>query len=187
MKNSAMQSNVLYTVALILLYPHHNIPITVRVFSVYLCCTRTHTHTHTHTYTHTHTHTHTHTYAQNASIAFTVYDMSGQGRYRNLWEHYYRFENPSLLENLFIFFLPVLNSTVDAIIFVIDSSDRLRIAVAKDELETMLQHNGKGKGCPFQRKFINDEIASQISREEMSQFSSLQIRWTSKTHYLLPL
>ena len=23
------------------------------------------------------------------SISFTVWDMSGQGRYRNLWEHYY--------------------------------------------------------------------------------------------------
>ena len=23
-------------------------------------------------------------------LAFTVFDMSGQGRYRNLWEHYYK-------------------------------------------------------------------------------------------------
>lgn len=46
--------------------------------------------------------------------------MSGQGRYRPLWEHYYR--------------------DCQGIIFVIDSSDKLRFVVAKDELETLLQH-----------------------------------------------
>ncbi|KAL7983502.1 hypothetical protein Chor_000378 [Crotalus horridus] len=25
-----------------------------------------------------------------SSLSFTVFDMSGQGRYRNLWEHYYK-------------------------------------------------------------------------------------------------
>lgn len=24
------------------------------------------------------------------NLAFTAFDMSGQGRYRNLWEHYYK-------------------------------------------------------------------------------------------------
>ncbi|KAK2570943.1 ADP-ribosylation factor-like protein 6 [Acropora cervicornis] len=47
------------------------------------------------------------------SLNFTVFDMSGQGRYRNLWEHYYK--------------------TAQAVIFVLDSSDRLRIVVAKEE------------------------------------------------------
>lgn len=37
--------------------------------------------------------------------------MSGQGRYRSLWEHYY--------------------SDVEAIVFVLDSSDRIRMCVAK--------------------------------------------------------
>lgn len=48
--------------------------------------------------------------------------MSGQGRYRNLWEKYY--------------------SGAEAIIFVIDSSDKIRLAVAKDELHNLLQHEG---------------------------------------------
>uniref|UniRef100_A0A2K5I8N1 ADP ribosylation factor like GTPase 6 n=1 Tax=Colobus angolensis palliatus TaxID=336983 RepID=A0A2K5I8N1_COLAP len=26
---------------------------------------------------------------KSSSLSFTVFDMSGQGRYRNLWEHYY--------------------------------------------------------------------------------------------------
>ncbi|CAG2175448.1 unnamed protein product, partial [Oppiella nova] len=54
------------------------------------------------------------------NLTFTAFDMSGQGRYRNLWEHYYK--------------------GVEGIIFVIDSSDSLRLVVAKDELEMMLKH-----------------------------------------------
>ncbi|XP_078268125.1 ADP-ribosylation factor-like protein 6 [Rhinoraja longicauda] len=53
-------------------------------------------------------------------LSFTVFDMSGQGRYRNLWEYYYK--------------------DAHAIIFVIDSVDRLRISVVKEELNTLLIH-----------------------------------------------
>jgi ADP-ribosylation factor-like protein 6 len=53
-------------------------------------------------------------------VTFTAFDMSGQGRYRNLWEHYYK--------------------ECNGIIFVIDSSDKFRLVVAKDELDLMLQH-----------------------------------------------
>uniref|UniRef100_A0A3Q0T0Q7 ADP-ribosylation factor-like protein 6 n=1 Tax=Amphilophus citrinellus TaxID=61819 RepID=A0A3Q0T0Q7_AMPCI len=55
-----------------------------------------------------------------SSLSFTVFDMSGQGRYRNLWEHYYK--------------------EGQAIIFVIDSADKLRMVVAKEELDTLLNH-----------------------------------------------
>lgn len=54
------------------------------------------------------------------NLHFTVYDMSGQTRYRSLWEHYY--------------------SEVQAIIFVLDSTDRIRMCVAKEELDTLLNH-----------------------------------------------
>eukprot|EP00088_Acartia_fossae_P019220 TRINITY_DN21189_c0_g1_i1.p1 TRINITY_DN21189_c0_g1~~TRINITY_DN21189_c0_g1_i1.p1 ORF type:complete len:140 (+),score=29.19 TRINITY_DN21189_c0_g1_i1:215-634(+) len=53
------------------------------------------------------------------NVGFTAFDMSGQGRYRNLWEHYYR--------------------DCQGVIFVVDSSDRLRMVVAKDELDMLLQ------------------------------------------------
>ncbi|CAL4077698.1 unnamed protein product, partial [Meganyctiphanes norvegica] len=56
--------------------------------------------------------------AQN--VGFTAFDMSGQGRYRSLWEHYY--------------------PECEGIIFVVDSSDKLRLVVAKDELDMLLQH-----------------------------------------------
>ena len=56
--------------------------------------------------------------------------MSGQGKYRGLWEENY--------------------STVSGIIFVIDSADKLRIAVAKNELEMMLEHvNVKSRPVPI--------------------------------------
>jgi len=55
-----------------------------------------------------------------SSIDFTVFDMSGAGKYRNLWEHYYK--------------------DAQAIIFVIDCSDKLRMCVVKEELQAMLQN-----------------------------------------------
>merc|ERR1719195_1778060 len=52
-------------------------------------------------------------------INFCAFDMSGQSRYRNLWEHYY--------------------GDVEGIIVVVDATDKLRFAVVKDELQMMLQ------------------------------------------------
>lgn len=54
------------------------------------------------------------------SLSITAFDMSGQGRYRTLWEQYYR--------------------DCHGVIFVVDSSDKLRMVVARDELEQMLSH-----------------------------------------------
>ena len=51
-------------------------------------------------------------------ISFTVWDVGGQTKIRPLWQHYYE------------------NS--DAVVFVVDSSDRQRFAEAKEELDGML-------------------------------------------------
>ena len=53
-------------------------------------------------------------------LRFSVMDMSGASTYRSLWETFYR--------------------GVDGIIFVVDSSDKIRMCVAKDELDAMLAH-----------------------------------------------
>lgn len=64
------------------------------------------------------------------ALKFNAFDMSGQGRYRNLWEHYYK--------------------DCHGIIFVIDSSDKMRMVVAKDELDLILQHPDiMGKKVPI--------------------------------------
>merc|ERR1712228_623649 len=54
------------------------------------------------------------------NIVFEVFDMSGQSKYRNLWEYYYE--------------------EIDGIIFVIDSTDSVRLCVVKDEFEHLLTH-----------------------------------------------
>ena len=51
-------------------------------------------------------------------IKFKAFDMSGASKYRRLWEKYYK--------------------ETDAVVFVVDSSDRLRLAVAREELCFML-------------------------------------------------
>ncbi|XP_065348628.1 ADP-ribosylation factor-like protein 6 isoform X1 [Cloeon dipterum] len=56
----------------------------------------------------------------NKNVGFTAFDMAGQGRYRELWEHHYK--------------------DCQGIIFVVDSSDGLRLVVARDELEALLDH-----------------------------------------------
>ncbi len=53
-------------------------------------------------------------------FTFNVFDMAGGSTYRTLWETYYQ--------------------GVDGIIFVVDSSDKLRLCVARDELDTLLGH-----------------------------------------------
>eukprot|EP00796_Vickermania_ingenoplastis_P007596 gene7596-5357_t len=57
---------------------------------------------------------------QKGKVKFTAFDMGGAKKFRDLWSSYYQ--------------------NVDGIIFVIDSSDALRLCVVKDELEEMLQH-----------------------------------------------
>ena len=57
---------------------------------------------------------------QTKGLSFTAFDMSGQSRYRTLWGNYYRSTN--------------------GIIFVIDSSDKTRILIAREELQQLLTH-----------------------------------------------
>ena len=67
---------------------------------------------------------------QARSLSFTAFDMSGQGRYRNLWEAYYR--------------------ECHGVIFVLDSSDKMRLSVAKDELKMLLENPAiQGKRIPI--------------------------------------
>eukprot|EP00118_Oscarella_pearsei_P014056 m.118015 g.118015 ORF g.118015 m.118015 type:complete len:159 (+) comp37637_c0_seq1:226-702(+) len=80
------------------------------------------------------------------SLQFTVFDMSGQGRYRNLWEHYYKLMSMTSIETS----RKILFRDAQGIIFVIDSSDKLRLVVAKDELNLLLAHdNIKSRRVPI--------------------------------------
>lgn len=55
------------------------------------------------------------------NISFTVWDVGGQDKIRPLWRHYFQ--------------------NTQGLIFVVDSSDRERIAESRDELHKMLQED----------------------------------------------
>jgi ADP-ribosylation factor-like protein 6 len=72
------------------------------------------------------------------SLAITAFDMSGQGRYRNLWERYFK--------------------GVAGIIFVVDSTDTLRMVVAKDELDMMLNHKDLKENTSLPILFLANKV-----------------------------
>jgi len=75
--------------------------------------------------------------------------MSGQGKYRNLWEQYYE--------------------TAEAIIFVVDADDRLRVSVAQNELEILLDHASiKGRKLPMLFFANKSDLASVMAEQEVA-------------------
>ncbi|XP_075896099.1 ADP-ribosylation factor-like protein 6 isoform X2 [Nelusetta ayraudi] len=92
---------------------------------------------------------------KSSSLSFTVFDMSGQGRYRNLWEHYYKESH--------------------AIIFVVDSSDKLRMVVAKEELDTLLNHDDiRSKKIPMLFFANKMDLEEAMSSNKVSQLLCLE-------------
>lgn len=88
------------------------------------------------------------------NVSFTVYDMSGQGRYRSLWEHYY--------------------ADVQAIIYVLDSTDKIRMCVAKEELDILLGHeNIRQNRIPILFFANKMDIPGALSPEESMEHLEL--------------
>lgn len=96
------------------------------------------------------------------AVQFTMFDMSGQGRYRNLWEHYY--------------------GEAQAVIFVLDSSDSVRLCVAKDELDSLLAHADMKPNVPilfFANKMDVPKALTPDQISEALELHKLQTRpWT---------
>ncbi|KAK3103103.1 hypothetical protein FSP39_016439 [Pinctada imbricata] len=92
---------------------------------------------------------------KNKSLSFTAFDMSGQGRYRNLWEHYFK--------------------ECHGIVFVIDSTDKLRFAVAKEELSMLLDHNEiKRKRIPILFFANKMDLRDSVSSVKLSSMLKLE-------------
>jgi ADP-ribosylation factor-like protein 6 len=88
-------------------------------------------------------------------LQWTVFDMSGQSKYRTLWEHYY--------------------SEVNGIIFVIDSTDRVRGVVAREELDSMLNHQQvKARSCPILILANKNDIQGGMTESECSDALGLE-------------
>ena len=81
-----------------------------------------------------------------------VFDMSGAGRYRNLWERHFR--------------------EAAAVVFVVDSADKLRLCVAKDELDAMLE-SSELLGKPFLVFANKMDLPTALSPVDVAQGLSL--------------
>ncbi|EDW74797.1 uncharacterized protein Dwil_GK15871 [Drosophila willistoni] len=81
-------------------------------------------------------------------------DMSGATRYRNLWEH--QFKN------------------CQGIIYVIDSSDRMRFVVIKDELDLVLQHPDLSRSVPILFYGNKSDLEDSLSSVKIAAALSLE-------------
>ena len=94
------------------------------------------------------------------NINFTAFDMSGQGKYRDMWQRYYE--------------------SAEAIIFVVDASDQLRIRVAKNELDLLLEDEVLMKrDVPimfFANKMDLDEAMSALEVSEALELDNITDR-----------
>jgi len=95
------------------------------------------------------------------NLAFTVFDMSGAGRYRNLWEKYY--------------------ADAQAVVFVIDCSDKLRMCVVREEMQALLEHPEMA-GKPilfFANKMDISGVMTPVEVGEILQLDAVKDRpWT---------
>ena len=98
-------------------------------------------------------------------INFKVFDMSGAGRYRSLWEQYYR--------------------EAGAVIFVVDSTDSLRLVVAKDELDNLLKHPELGKDVPVLFFANKMDVAGALAPPEIAEQLQLALI-TSRPWQIVP-
>ena len=91
---------------------------------------------------------------------WSLWDMSGMGRYRHIWPHYYQY--------------------VQGIIFVVDATDKPRISVAKDELSKILEHPDVTRSkCPILILYNkSDMVEKKMSSTQISKI--LHLSNTSK-------
>lgn len=103
---------------------------------------------------------------ENQGVFFTAFDMSGGVRYRNLWEH--QFKN------------------CQGIIFVIDSSDKMRLVVVKEELELLLTHTDLTKRHVPILFFANKmDMPEALSSVKIAAGEKWLLLWSSEKYYSL--
>ena len=82
-------------------------------------------------------------------LALTVLDFSGQNKFRNLWQEFY--------------------NCVDAIVFVVDSSDLMRFVVVRDELENMLSSAYFATLQANNSRQVDDLLVSCAASEQLAK------------------
>ena len=103
---------------------------------------------------------------QTDNVRFTVFDMSGSGKYRSLWEHYY--------------------SDVKGIIFVVDAADLARMDVVKKELFLLLGHPDiRSKPIPILFYANKKDLLNALDVAELSKILDLP-RITDRPITIIP-
>ena len=87
-----------------------------------------------------------------------VYDLSGQGRYREQWQYFY--------------------PDVDGIFFVVDATDLTRISIVQEVLQEIARHPGlKGRSIPFvilANKQDDDNALDEVKLRRVIQLDRLK-------------
>ena len=97
-------------------------------------------------------------------ISLTVWDVGGQAHLRALWHHY--------------------TDHVDGLVFVIDSTDRRRLATARAELEGLYQYDSM-KYVPLIVLANKQDSEDALSTEEIAGKLDL-LRWPDGSYYIIP-
>uniref|UniRef100_A0A7S1KMW5 ADP-ribosylation factor-like protein 6 n=1 Tax=Percolomonas cosmopolitus TaxID=63605 RepID=A0A7S1KMW5_9EUKA len=96
---------------------------------------------------------------QRQNVQFTVFDMSGQGKYRDMWSFFFK--------------------DCMGVLYVIDSADRERISTVRDEIQ-QLTHNKDLRNKPFVFLCNKQDLPGVMSVEECVELIGLQdeqIEW----------
>lgn len=93
------------------------------------------------------------------NISFTVWDIGGQDKIRKLWRYYYQ--------------------GINAIIYVVDSNDRDRIELAREELSAMLAEE-ELRGAALLVLANKQDLPNSLPVSEISDRLGLQSLRTSK-------
>ena len=97
-------------------------------------------------------------------VTLTVWDVGGQDKLRSLWHHY--------LQNL------------DGLVFVIDSTDHQRIALARAELIGIYQHDSM-KNVPLVVMVNKQDRPDALSADVVADQLGLN-KWTHSLYHVVP-
>ena len=87
------------------------------------------------------------------NLNFTVWDVGGQDKIRVLWKHYYQ--------------------NTDALIYVIDSNDKVRFDDAAEELKKMMEEEAL-KQCPVLIWANKQDLNTSLTSEEVTEKLEMQ-------------
>ncbi|XP_062587608.1 uncharacterized protein LOC134249254 [Saccostrea cucullata] len=95
-------------------------------------------------------------------VSFTVWDVAGQDRYRQLWRYYYQ--------------------ASEGLVFVVDSNDRERIVESRDELFGILQYD-EMRGVPVVIIANKQDLPNALSPSDMAEMMGLH-KLTSRKWFI---